>query len=34
MNWKGFADSQNDTDFEIEEDDDSSVEGMESADKV
>jgi hypothetical protein len=34
MNWKGFADSRNDTDFEIEEDDDSSVEGTELADKV
>jgi hypothetical protein len=34
MNWKGFADSRNDSDFEIEEDDDSSDEGRESADKA
>ena len=34
MNWKGFADSRKDSDFEIEEDDDSSDEGRESADKA
>jgi hypothetical protein len=34
MNWKGFADSRNDSDLDSDTDEDSSVEGKESRDRV